>query len=307
MSVKIVKENHTEGTIVKQSDGSLYLHKSSGEGEVISEDDILDSTKYKVKRAYHNTQSLKVQRRKKRKRKLEQELKEKELKEHAGEKRHESDLEEYNKLTKAFQGGYMNFEYFKKLVERLRAPFVTDIDGTTVALDKENNCSVMLRQSALEHITNKIFIDPAASIPGNQTKKQKRSVAVSTVFGATGTEALQQAIARDARLEQEKNTKERRAIKREKENAKKAIQLAVERRRKEPDDYWKISEKATDHFTMFLRLFSPACDKLSKEPEEQWLVVKELKITKLSFDAKVEELELRVDEIEATERVCQKE
>jgi len=71
---------------------------------------------------------------------------------------HEIKQDEYNNMCKKFKSGDgFCFEEFLKMIDRMRKPFVCQIDGHEVSLTQDD-CAIMMETSTICAITDSLFV-----------------------------------------------------------------------------------------------------------------------------------------------------
>ena len=216
-------DSWTTGHALKTSkDGKWLVVSSAGASQEVEEDALMDASRYKIEKALSSRtteQARKQAQKAKRQRAEDQRDLESSLVEKARKARVTHDYEEYRKMTSkivaAFKtGGQVSYGYeeFEAMAKRIREPFRAEIEGHVVTVT-ESDSAVMMKQSALTYITEKVLVSKKRQTDdgneqGSKNKKQRTSgnAAVSTHFGATGYVAHASSRRRDKRQD-EKETK----------------------------------------------------------------------------------------------------
>jgi hypothetical protein len=112
------------------------------------------------------------------------------------------------------------YEEFEAMAKRIREPFRTEIEGHVVTVS-ESDAAVMMKQSALTYITEKVLVSKKRHTDDNNeqasNKRQRTSgnAAVSTQFGATGYVAHASSRRRDKRQDEKETKSKVTALKRD--------------------------------------------------------------------------------------------
>jgi len=110
------------------------------------------------------------------------------------------EYKEYNNMQQKFESGEgFQFEEFLDLLDRMRKPFVSEIEGHEVSLTQDD-CAIMMETSALHAITQTLFVEKekcCENSNSNQQQQNKRqrttnngNQTVRTERGANGIMAL---------------------------------------------------------------------------------------------------------------------
>jgi hypothetical protein len=232
------------GNAMKTPNKSWQVVLKTGKQLIISETKSLDSKQSYVKQAFSNLN----QREKKKidqklicQRKLEQADIENTLAMKARKERKEQDCEEFKLLmatiVKAIKLGLdFTFEEFKAMVDRLRKPYKTEMEGHIVTVT-ENEKSVMMKDSALEVMKTTILGEKHALLDDEETTTNKKThtstnnkAAVNTVMGADGITALHNTNGRNSRQNREAHAQKIALLKNETKTIAKTLTMIADRK-----------------------------------------------------------------------------
>ncbi len=280
--------------------------------DLIDHDDLIDPNKFYVERKWmsvdnNETSKKKQAAKQKRARQGEQKEQEKQIIEKGLEKLCDVEFSEYNKMREKFESGQgFQFEEFLELLERMRKPFVAQIEGHEVSLTQDD-CAIMMETSALRAITETLFVgkekrcQDSNSNPQQQNKQQRTSSGNQTVRtegGANGLVALYQTEQRNTRLSKQALQQSRTRLNRESKNISTTLTLLASLKQKKPESYWVFSlASSQQEMTMILRLLAPDCGLISKGKQEQWRYIEDKLVPMLSqavVDAKGEDYSRRL-------------
>jgi len=105
--------------------------------------------------------------------KAEQSEQEKRIHEAALDKMRELQQKEYNNLCERMQSGNeFKFEEFLEMVERMRKPFVVEVEGHEVSL-MQDDCTIMMESAAVRAITDSLFFTKDTQDKTNQNEQNK--------------------------------------------------------------------------------------------------------------------------------------
>jgi hypothetical protein len=252
---------------------------------------------------------------------------EKELLSEAIRQRDKRDLDEFTEMSSKIAGAEpYQYSDFKQMLERLRAPFKTAIDG---------HATTLLESAAFGGSNGKNMVRERPKEGATTSKKCSRTgvnATVNTVAGATDHMALHQSARRDNRLNKEAQKRKLSSLKRENKYIETTLELVEERKKKFDDlaaaavdqtvtagiadqnteqpateqscrqEFWEIRENENqENMALFLRLFEPTSGKLSKPKPQQWAFIQSKispRLTEAAYRAKVEEYGRRLSAIE---------
>jgi len=87
----------------------------------------------------------------------------------------EVELSEYNNLKIRFQSGEdYRFEEFLEMIDWMRKPFVTEVEGHEVSLT-QNDCTIMMESSAVQKIMDLLFLRKVHALDKTLQNKQQRT------------------------------------------------------------------------------------------------------------------------------------
>jgi hypothetical protein len=169
---------------------------------------------------------------------------EEDLKRRAREERRGGDHREFvqmmTKITKAVESeGKLTYDIqdFMAMVDRLRTPFRTELDGYLVAVS-EAGSAVMMQDSALMMIKEKLMGEKRKSDGETTTNNKKQrtfnsgSAAVSTIFGASGYTALHHSCRRDLRQNKEARDNQIKSHRNEQKYIEKTLSMLEDRKKR---------------------------------------------------------------------------
>jgi len=195
------------GTAVKTGQQTWTVYLENEEPISLTSDDLLDSSRFFVKREcwsndVNANERKKQSAKRKRARMSERIQKEKQIHDKAKEELREFERRECENMLTFFKSGKeYHFEDFLEMVDRIRKPFVCFVEGHEVAIMQDDS-AMMMEQSVMKEITDSLFHGEkrARSDDKNEQirKKQRRGYqAVNTEKGATAITALHQTTKRD--------------------------------------------------------------------------------------------------------------
>jgi len=154
----------TKGTAVKVDTNKWKIHLDNNISMTAMDKDLIDGNKFYVEQKWLTVDNKDVMKKKKqdakrkRARKAEQVSKEKRIREQGLDKLWERELTEYNNLCEKFQSGEgYQFEEFLDMIDWMRKPFVTQVEGHEVSLSQDG-CAIMMETSCVRAITNSLFL-----------------------------------------------------------------------------------------------------------------------------------------------------
>jgi hypothetical protein len=251
-------ENNSEGRAgeeKKWKKGSA-IKKANNKWKVFLEDDtefdvtemeLLDSRRFYVEHAFKNLN--REQRRKqamkaRRQRTVKKQAIEEELKRRARVERRESDKKEFVRLVGQITNvveseGKLTYDVqdFMNMVDRLRTPFRTVIDGYLVAVS-EAGSAVMMQDSALAMIKEKFLGEKRKNSDTDATTNKRQrtfnsgSAAVGTIFGACGYTALHHSSRRDLRQNKEARDNQIKSHRKEQQYIEKTLTMLEDRKKR---------------------------------------------------------------------------
>ena len=145
----------------------------------ITDEDLLDPNKFYVEHAWMRVDNDEASKKKqaakqKRARKSEQKEQEKMIIEKGLEKWRDVEFSEYNKMREKFESGQgFQFEEFLELLERMRKPFVAQIEGHEVSLTQDD-CTIMMETSVLHAISETLFVGKEKCCQGSNSNPQQQ-------------------------------------------------------------------------------------------------------------------------------------
>ena len=152
----------TSGTAVKLKSNKWHVCLND-KVMTVTDEDLIDSSKFFVEQKWRSVdENDEVNRKKqsakqKRSRKAEQFEREKRIREIGLAKLREAELKEYNNLRAKIESGEgYQFEEFLGMMDRMRKPFVCQIEGHEVSLTQDD-CAIMMETSVLCAITETLF------------------------------------------------------------------------------------------------------------------------------------------------------
>jgi len=168
----------TKGTAVKVDTNKWKIHLDNNISMTAMDKDLIDGNKFYVEQKWLTVDNKDVMKKKKqdakrkRARKAEQVNKEKRIREQGLDKLRECELTEYNNLCEKFQSeeGYQ-FEEFLDMIDWMRKPFVTQVEGHEVSLSQDD-CAIMMETSCVRAITNSLFLRKDMQDKTPQNKRQ---------------------------------------------------------------------------------------------------------------------------------------
>jgi len=295
------------GTAVKVDGNKWRVVFNNDISMTATDEDLLDPNKFYVERAWMRVDNDDMSKRKqaakqKRVRQGEQKEQEKRIIEKGLEKLRDAEFSEYNKMREKFESGQgFKFEEFLELLERMRKPFVAQIEGHEVSLTQDD-CAIMMESSALHAITETLFVGKEKRCKNSncnsqeQNKRQRTNSGNQTVRterGANGLVALYQTEQRNNRLSKQAQQQARTRLNRESKNITTTLTLLASLKQKKPESYWVFSLASSEQeMTMILRLLAPDCGLISKGKQEQWRYIEDKLVPMLSqavVDAKGED------------------
>jgi hypothetical protein len=214
-----------DGSATKITAKTWRVMLSNREEFEVKEEDLLDSKRFFIKNAFRTggrVQKQKEAQKAKRRRCKEMKENEKVMLGEAKRQRADRDYDEFtamcSRIADAAPGHTYQYEEFKEMLVRLRAPFKTIIDGHAIAIS-ESDAAIMMKESVFDVIKDKILVrekpthgTQETTATSNKRRRTGGNATVNTVAGATGHTALYQSARRDARLTKEaqkkKGTKE---------------------------------------------------------------------------------------------------
>jgi len=206
-------------------------------------------------------------------------------------------------MRQKFESGEgFRFEEFLDLLDQMRKPFVSEIEGHEVSLTQDD-CAIMMETSALRAITQTLFVEKekcCENSNSNQQQQNKRqrttnngNQTVRTECGANGIMALQQTAQRNNRLKQQELKTARGKLNRESKAISMTLTLLAALKQKKPDAYWVFSFASSQQEMMIiLQLFAPDSGMISKGKQQQWHLIEENlapMLFQVAVDAKGEE------------------
>jgi len=273
------------GTAVKVDGNKWRVVFNNDISMTATDEDLLDPNKFYVERAWMRVDNDDMSKRKqaakqKRVRQGEQKEQEKRIIEKGLEKLRDAEFSEYNKMREKFESGQgFKFEEFLELLERMRKPFVAQIEGHEVSLTQDD-CAIMMESSALRAITETLFVGKEKRCKNSncnsqeQNKRQRTNSGNQTVRterGANGLVALYQTEQRNNRLSKQAQQQARTRLNRESKNIATTLTLLALLKQKKPENYWVFSlSSSQQEMTMILCLLAPDCGMISKGKQEQW-------------------------------------
>ncbi len=299
------KESSQSGIAVKVGTDEWKIHLNNNVDMTATDKDLIDGHKFYVEQKWtanknDDIKNKKQEAKKKRARKEEQVNKEKKIREVGLQKLREVELKEFNNLCERFKSeeGYQ-FEEFLDMIDRMRKPFVTEVEGHEVSLTQDD-CAIMMETSAVRAITTSLFLGKETQDKNSQNKRQRTNNAtVRTECGATGFIALYQTEQRNIRLNKQENKKLIDKLERERKNISTTLTSLAAVKEKRPDAYWVFSLQSSQlELSMLLRLVAPQSGMLSKGKQAMWDYIEKNLLPMLSqaaVDAKSEEYARRLD------------
>jgi len=132
---------------------------------IVMDEDLMDANKFYVRQKWmsvndnhDDTNKRKQCAKRKRARKAEQFEREKRIRGTGLEKLRELEFQEYNRIRERFESGDgYKFEEFVDMIDRMRKPFVCQVEGHEVSLTQDN-CAIMMETSAVRAITDSLFL-----------------------------------------------------------------------------------------------------------------------------------------------------
>ncbi len=295
----------TNGTAVKVDTNKWKIHLDNNVSMTVTDEDLIDGNKFYIEQKWlrvddkDDMKKKKQDAKRKRARKAEQVSKEKRIREQGLEKLRELELKEYNNLREKFESGEgYRFEEFLDMIDRMRKPFVAQVEGHEVSLSQDD-CAIMMETSVVRSITNSLFLVKDMQDKTSQNKRQRTNNAtVRTECGATGTIALYQTEQRNTRLSRQAIKKSIDKLERERKNISTTLTLLAALKQKRPDAYWIFtSQSSQSELSMLLRLLAPQSGMISKGKQAMWRYVEDNLLPMLSqaaVDAKGEEYARRL-------------
>ncbi len=319
------------GTAIKRKNATWSISLSNGDELTLSSDEMLSSTKMRVKNAYtevDSTQRKRIISKKKRIRATDKKAKEKEYIELARAKQEAEERKEFQTLKASIEsGGDYDFSDFQTLAARMRAPFSCDIDGVNVLVSTDN-AAVMFDKAALGAMNQVLVIGGGNNQRGENDepprKKRRNTAAAETGLGlgcnkahyetdrrdrtqnakARATQLLQDLKEKDIIMEilaifEARKNKYEEAVRLRRDNAIVGC-LAV--------PFWVCRETNTGNkelYRLFMRMFLPryGYGYLGKTTALQWAAIRDnilstVDLTESAVNAKAEELRRRLRTVE---------
>jgi hypothetical protein len=321
------------GTAIKRKNATWTISISNGDELTLTSDEMLTSTKMRVKNAYtevDSTQRKRIISKKKRIRATDKKTKEKEYIELARAKQEEEERKEFQTLKASIEsGGDYNFSDFQTLAARMRAPFSCDIDGVNVLVSTDN-AAVMFDKAALGAMNQVLVIGGGGSKEKQDDndeppkKKRRNTAAAETGLGLGCNKAhyetdrrdrMQNAKARATQLQQDLKEKdvinEILAIFEKRKN--KYVEALRLRKNNEivgclAIPFWVCRETESGNkelYRLFMRMFLPryGYGYLGKTTALQWAAIRDnilstVDLTESAVNAKAEELRRRLRTVE---------
>lgn len=331
------KDCWEEGSATKRKGGIWKVFIGDDEYEA-NNDDIADSTKYLVKKAFLNVDDDldRFRRRARKVRAQEAREKEKEIEQTAYQRKQERNRLLNDAMLEKVKAGTWTLDDFLELEGKLLAPFETEIDGRNVCV-RGKDVSVMMQKQAIDYVMQNTVLSGSKrngeDSSGEPKKKRRRQATTDTTYGSVGLVAIHSSQQRNIRDIEKAKAKEKSSLKTEQSNISKALEMVSERKRRcerqqrlrdemsnrsgagvggsqavtpveiHVESYWAVSERSChDDMRMVLRLFDPKCGKISKSKDCQWRHIEDTKLHQLSqntFDLTVDKLSNRLNEVDS--------
>jgi hypothetical protein len=318
-----------DGTAIKRKNGTWRVTISNGDELELTSDEMLASPQIQVKNAYREMNSAQRTRtisKKKRIRATEKKAKERELIQLAKDKRKEEERKEFEKLKEGFESRNIEFSDYEEHLAKMREPFKCDIEGVSIIVS-DDSAAVMFDKAALGAM-NKVLVIGGGNQDKNGPPKKKRrrnTAAAETGLGLGCSRAHYETDRRDRTQNANAiKTKQKQDLG-EKDSLLKLLTSLEKRQKKyvealkqwrERDNtqsvgcpravpYWVCRETDKNSFRVFLQMFLPkyGYGYLGKNSAVQWAAIQgkirsKVDLTKISFDAKEEELQRRLRVVE---------
>jgi len=219
----------------------------------------------------------------------------------------ELENKEFRNLCDRFQSGSeYQFEEFLEMIDRMRKPFVCQIEGHEVSL-AQDDCAIMMETSALRAITQSLFIGRdnknGETLQSQQKRQQNGHSTVRTECGATGLVALQQTTQRNNHQSKQAIKKAKDKLERESKNIATTLTSLAALKQKKPEAYWVFSlQSSQQELSMILHLLAPDSGMISKGKQVMWKHIEDKLVPLLSqaaVDAKAEEYSRRLATVAA--------
>jgi len=261
------------GSATKVRANTWHVSLDNGTTMTTTDDEMMNAKKFFVQQNYIRIDSDDGKKRKqsakqKRARKAEQLEREKRIQKTGMEKLREQEFQEYNNIREKFEsGGEYKFEEFLEMIDRLRKPFVCQVEGHEVSL-AQDDCAIMMETSTVRAITQSLFVGKEKQSGENQNKRQRQQHAGATVrtkCGATGLVALHQTSLCDNRLSKIAIKKAKDKLGRESKNILTMLTSLVALKQKKPDLYWIFTlQSSQQELSMIICLLAPDSGMISK-------------------------------------------